>query len=210
MDRTSIENEYTSKLSTILEKRKKRLIWRDGGFYDTDPENRDLSDVLFLLLLAGLMYGISSVTDTIKILDEDIIKAVALEWANGYSFGMVSGINTITAEAIREATMNVINGTMTTSEAIDSLSRYFSADRAKAIVVTETTRAMEKGKHFAMDQFLKENKNLRSNDVWSIADEGACNECSPLAGLVRGNGWTDDPPLHPWCRCSVIYEVSQK
>lgn len=91
-------------------------------------------------------------------------------------------------------------------------------DRAKLIARTETLKAAHAGQRMnwdaAADQGLFDRGSARV--VWQVADDDRlCPECAPLDGTTvafeggtfesatRSDHVTEDPPLHPGCRCTL-------
>ena len=48
---------------------------------------------------------------------------------------------------------------------------------------------------------------IKTKLIWQTAvTEASCGVCVSLNGLAQGDGWTELPPLHPYCRCTVKVE----
>lgn len=89
--------------------------------------------------------------------------------------------------------------------------------RAVRIARTELAEAFHSADHALMEASVAEGLLVDTVRVWETADdERTCKLCAPLDG-VRVTGLSEPfpsgastrlhPPLHPACRCTVIYEA---
>lgn len=81
----------------------------------------------------------------------------------------------------------------------------FGNRRAEIIAVTESSYARSLVAKTA--QIVLNKSGVSTQLVWHTAtSDRGCSSCSALHGTVQGDGWTDPPPLHPYCRCTVRIE----
>lgn len=99
-----------------------------------------------------------------------------------------------------------------TERAERAANRYASTkhrQRAEAIVHTELAFAYNRGAHAGVTQAIGRGLMGRCEMVWSTAGTNrVCGRCLALKGTVVGH--TDEsgvtlPPLHPRCRCTIMY-----
>lgn len=81
--------------------------------------------------------------------------------------------------------------------------------RAETIVLTENAFAYNRGAHMGVSQSIAQGLMGRCEMVWTTAGTNrVCSRCLALKDTVVGH--TDEvgvtiPPLHPRCRCAIIY-----
>ena len=87
--------------------------------------------------------------------------------------------------------------------------------RAESIVLTENAFAYNRGAHMGVSQSIADGYMGRCEMVWTTAGTNrVCGRCMELKDTVVG--YTDQsgvtiPPLHPRCRCAIMYrEVREK
>ena len=91
-------------------------------------------------------------------------------------------------------------------EFIEAMSSVMSPERARMIARTEATRARNQGTKELAEVMQSQGMNVL--EIWMIAQNtNVCGDCESLNGKIKGNGWTDYPPLHPNCDCDVFLEV---
>jgi hypothetical protein len=129
-----------------------------------------------------------------------------LEWVMEYTFDeFVPALNENTRQMLSRAIQEYVSNPQSIGDLRDALAPIFGADRAMVIAVTETTRAYAQGGAKAADE-LRES-GLDIVDIWHTAnDDLVCDLCDH-EGEARGEGWTEDPPAHPNCRCRVGHQV---
>lgn len=90
-------------------------------------------------------------------------------------------------------------------EPTKTTSMAFGNRRAEIIAVTESSYARSLVAKAA--QMVLNKSGVATQLVWHTAtSDRGCSSCSALHGTVQGDGWTDPPPLHPYCRCTVRIE----
>jgi len=90
-------------------------------------------------------------------------------------------------------------------EPTKTTSMAFGNRRAEIIAVTESSYARSLVAKTA--QMVLNKSGVATQLVWHTAtSDRGCSSCSALHGTVQGDGWTDPPPLHPYCRCTVRIE----
>lgn len=86
--------------------------------------------------------------------------------------------------------------------------------RAETIVHTELAFAYNRGAHMGVSQAISDRLMGRCEMVWSTAGTNrVCGRCLALKDTVVGH--TDEsgvtlPPLHPRCRCAIMYREIEK
>lgn len=86
--------------------------------------------------------------------------------------------------------------------------------RAETIVHTELAFAYNRGAHMGVSQAVSDRLMGRCEMVWSTAGTNrVCGRCLALKDTVVGH--TDEsgvtlPPLHPRCRCAIMYREIEK
>jgi len=86
--------------------------------------------------------------------------------------------------------------------------------RAETIVHTELAFAYNRGAHMGVGQAIAEGYMGRCAMKWSTAGTNrVCSRCLALKDTIVG--YTDEsgvtiPPLHPRCRCAIIYDEVEK
>jgi SPP1 gp7 family putative phage head morphogenesis protein len=146
--------------------------------------------------------------------DPAVINAQAVEFARNYSFELVQGLTDTTRKVVQEAIATFFETPGATQEDIeramreslgDELEPAFSASRARAIAITETTRAAAEGTNELQRLFSAD--GIQMIRVWHTRnDELVCPICGPLNGQpesVWSVQFPAGPPAHPNCRCSI-------
>ena len=86
--------------------------------------------------------------------------------------------------------------------------------RAETIVLTENSFAYNRGAYMGVTQAIADGTMGRCEMVWSTAGTNrVCSRCLALKDTVVG--YTDEsgvtlPPLHPRCRCVIMYREVEK
>lgn len=129
------------------------------------------------------------------------------DWLNTYGFTLIRDITDTTRNAVANAVTEYLGGGVTLRDTVEAISYYFSADRAMAIAVTETTRAYDQGQTVAA-QDLKD-LGFEVKEIWNTARDGFVDdECAVRDGLPSDRWPTQErPPLHPHCRCVVDFSI---
>ncbi len=136
--------------------------------------------------------------------DWALANEAAAQWAEGYSFQLVTGIEGTTKRRLQRE----IAGFTDSGETFQAFSRrldasdMFSPVRAQMIAVTEVTRAYAEGNKIAWRE-----SGVTEGMEWNTAnDELVCPICGPLDGEQvklddKFDGGFEAPPAHPRCRC---------
>jgi hypothetical protein len=179
----------------------------NGEALDLTP----MSAALRAAILADLTSAaLSTMGDLAEIIgpefDAAAMQTAASEWAQAYTYDLVSGLTSTTQATIQSA-VSAFHETpgMTRGQVAQLLQGAFGPDRADMIATTEITRAAAAGT--ATYQARLKDAGLTFVRVWRTAtDEGTCAICTPLNGKAEDT-WTerfpDGPPAHPRCRCAV-------
>lgn len=132
----------------------------------------------------------------------DEISSQALAWSGAYAAELARNIGETTRTNVEQAIRKVVELALGVAALREALAYTFGPVRAATIAITEVTVAAIAGEEAAVSVLKK--LGVTVEDVWETAqDERVCPVCSPRHGKKRGDGWTDNPPLHPRCRCSI-------
>ncbi len=140
--------------------------------------------------------------------DDDLVLAGALRFAESHAFSLVQGLNEKTQKHLQNAIAGFIADPNKDFNAlIDNISNQFGPTRAERIAITETTRAFEEGKRIYQDQLTK--IGVKTDLRWhTMQDERVCPICEPNDGKLKSEGWTAAGiPAHPRDRCWTTIEV---
>ncbi len=183
-------------------------------------EDQELLAVLLPLLgedanTAALYYAAEMENAYTIAVDWSLVNTRAVEWARGYGYDLVSGINQTTARALQQAVGEFVDTPgMNMGQLFDKLSGLpaFGPVRAQMVGVTEVTRAYAEGsiataRQYEADGIFEWRRHWRTNE-----DELVCPLCFALSQKIA-NGLDGDfepgisiPPRHPRCRCWLTLE----
>lgn len=138
--------------------------------------------------------------------DADLVEASGA-WVRPYAARAAQALVTSSQRILgREAQRNDANEGVS-RQAFDLLTRrVLSASRASTNAVTEVTVAVSAGETFVTDRLRSLGAEV--DEVWfTQIDERVCPICAPRHGAVKGDGWYNDPPAHPNCRCYKGYRI---
>ncbi len=150
-----------------------------------------------------VIFGTLKQVDGIAV-DWALANEAAAQWAEGYSFQLVTGIEGTTKRRLQRE----IAGFTDSGETFQAFSRrmaasdMFSPVRAQMIAITEVTRAYAEGNKIAWRE-----SGVTEGMEWNTAnDELVCPICGPLDGEQvplddEFDGGFEAPPAHPRCRC---------
>lgn len=144
-------------------------------------------------------------TETRLEFDPAVINTAAANWAETYSFELVSGLTETTRNVVSGAVKKFIETPGMTREQLEALLRpAFGGARAEMIAVTEVTRAFSQAT-LQYSNLIEVETGIIMEGVWNTrADELVCPICGPLNGK-RDSLWSDEfpegPPAHVNCRC---------
>lgn len=141
----------------------------------------------------------------------------AAKWAALHTGDLVRGITANTQSDLRASltayfeqptTLGELTRGINVPALTDALGRVIMPEtRAEMIAITEVTRAAVAGEQAIVDAITRENPHIRMVARWQTKnDERVCPICGPRHGQLQGEGWFDDPPAHPRCRCWKNYE----
>lgn len=151
--------------------------------------------------------------------DWELTNRRAAEWAQDYSFELVTTINDTNRRYLQDAIHDFYATQMTHGELWDEIAAYddfteragrlFGIQRARVIAITEVTRAHTQGERQIQHELWQQGIQMIAK--WQTRrDEKVCPICGPLDNqLERDNGgWGNvvEPPAHPRCRCWLVYE----
>lgn len=151
--------------------------------------------------------GISWLPDEIS-LNLDQFNAAARDWAEAYSYELVTGITETTQKVLQGKVSGWIESGEPLDELIAGLEPVFGDYRAQMIAATEVTRAFAEGNLLSWRQ-----SGVVSGKMWMTAEDELVDYGDPAgpclmnqaAGVVPLNqsfpSGDDGPPSHPHCRC---------
>ena len=149
--------------------------------------------------------------------DIALVNIAALQWANTYSYELITRLDATTQKLVSEAISQFIaTPGMTIGDIEQMLERSFGEVRAEMIAITETTRAYSQSTRVLQD--LLRQSGVDMVRVWKTANDGldmdgnekVCDICRPLEGKTEDE-WPDDlkdgPPAHVKCRCGATLRL---
>ena len=106
---------------------------------------------------------------------------------------------------LQESTQNYLSRYGKDETQAQGMDIAFGKRRAEIIAITEATNA--KALVAKSSQIVLNKSGIKTRLIWqTAASEATCRQCSSLNNLAQGDGWTELPPLHPYCRCTVRVE----
>lgn len=185
-------------------------------FSDPDivqPFQTAVIDALTVVAHAGVEHGRQTVEREImgiKTLEFgvwDLANTAAAEWAISFGRNLTGMMLRLTSERIQIAVSQYI---LTRGQTIGQLINvirngyHYSPERARAIAVTEVTRAYARGNVEAWRASgVVSEKQVRTNN-----DEKVCPICGGKSNRVYALDDPDgDPPFHTKCRCWIVPKV---
>ena len=136
--------------------------------------------------------------------DWALVNKQAADWARGYTFELVAGVNANSQAALQAAVATYFEQGQTIGDLETALQPTFSPVRAEMIARTEVTRAAVQGEtELAAD--LAEQGIVMEEIYRTRNDEAVCPVCGPRNGQPITDG--KRPPLHPRCRCFTTHEL---
>ncbi|HRF49095.1 MAG TPA: phage minor head protein [Anaerolineales bacterium] len=152
-------------------------------------------------------------------LDTAALGRRAAEFAERYTYDLVSGITDTTRDRLSSAMRSFFDDEKidrkTLGERVESI---FGEGRGQTIATTEATRASAQGQRILVAELKVESPKARVQELWQTSeDEIVCEICGGLNGVVREeDGYHhpdgtvyDAPPAHPRCRCGARIVVLQ-
>lgn len=135
-----------------------------------------------------------------------LINKRAADWAKQYTFDLVRGIVDTTRTILQDAVSSYFTDGLTIGELEDAILPAFGASRAEMIAVTEVTRASSQGEVALVEELRTQ--GIEMTEIWQTnVDELVCDICAPNNGKRKGDGWSEEPPAHPRCRCWINLEL---
>lgn len=170
-------------------------------------------DALRQALIEGVDLGVKTADGQFKGIgfgfDYTLVNKDARQWADNYSYELVSGISETTQAHLRQTIKQWIDNGLPLRNLKRELAPIFGRDRAELIAVTEVTRAYAEGNRIAYGA-----SGVVEEIIWRTSnDERVCPVCGPLADrfapLKTGFAGvrTGFPPAHPRCRCWIVPKI---
>lgn len=148
--------------------------------------------------------------------DWALVNTAAVEWAQQYSFDLITGITQTTRQGVSTAIQAFYEESLTVQQLIDKITPYYGPVRSEMIAITEVTRASARGEDGVIMEIIKRNPGMEAIDRWvTHLDDRVCVICGPMHDqeTTRRNAdgesvWTHPElgtdisiPAHPRCRC---------
>lgn len=134
---------------------------------------------------------------------DGIVQSRAGTWAAQYGGNLVQNLNTTSRREIGRLVNDYFQEGQTVRELSENIQRIvYNPNRAKLIAQTEITRANVE----AEVQMVQELGNTLAARWVTNRDDLVCPICGPRDATMQGDGWFDNPPAHPGCRCWVVWE----
>ena len=93
-----------------------------------------------------------------------------------------------------------------TKDVRDSLGRVYGPRRAAMIARTEVTRAAMQGEVLIAQELAAQGIHMVA--IWKTRnDELVCPICGPRHNKEKGDGWYNEEPAHPNCRCWINHRL---
>ena len=138
--------------------------------------------------------------------DWALINERAADFAKKHTFDLVKGIDETSEKSLQKVISGFFEAPTTRGNLEQQIIKTFGPVRAEMIAVTEVTRAASAGEVMIADE-LKSEYGIDLVAVWQTNNDSlVCQICGPRHGKQRGDGWTEDPPAHPRCRCWLNHE----
>lgn len=171
---------------------------------------------------AGLRVAFGQLGNVGVSLNYDLLHRFARDWANTYSYNLITRIDQSTGRQVGDAVTAWIESGQHLDALIAHLEPAFGQVRAEMIASTETTRAFAEGTLLGYRQ-----SGLVLGTEWKTArDSRVCEICGPLHGAVgdvngnfrhpggvgkssRYEGRPFRPPAHVRCRCAIAPIVDE-
>ncbi len=179
-----------------------------------EATSQPVREILRKELEASSSLGVSVALDTLERIglgfDWTLANTDAAKWASQYSYELVRGINSTTQARLQVAINDWFQERTTVGDLMKELQPLFGKRRARAIAITETTRAAAQGSIVGFEK-----SGVVQETQWvTVRDERVCPICGGLHGKrapLRGTfpEGKSYPPAHPGCRCFVRPVISE-
>jgi len=128
----------------------------------------------------------------------DVVNEAAKDWARGYTFDLVKGINETSRAFLQEEIAGWIESGAPLQELIDSLVPMFGEVRAEMIGTSEATRIF----HYGNVTTWEESGVVSGYTFRTVYDDLVCPVCEPDNGVQYPLDDTEHAPSrHTRCRC---------
>ena len=169
---------------------------------DYEPLRVALVTILTTYLVRAFMDRVLELEEEYDIsFDPAEMGAAANEWAVGYAQTEATRLIGTTQKIVSGVAAQYAAETITADQIDEMLEPAFNKNRSSLIAITLVTVAAS----MALDSYVNSLRGmgLEVVEIWdTIEDERRCPACGELHGQPRGV-WTEPPPLHGRCRCSV-------
>lgn len=174
--------------------------------------NKDISEFLKFWWTKGAEY--QNMLDSKVWLTTDIESTAVKNWADLHSAELISQIDETTRKRLNKLITNALDEWMSKLDLIKALQTdfWFSKYRANLIAKNELKMAYIQWQKIQFEQRQKESWLRWYKDWISHRDDRVDDDCLwndmqwevPFDDLFQS--WADEPPEHPWCRCSISYK----
>jgi hypothetical protein len=211
-DRYEFEGDMSMELGDLLGGIEQEFV--DDVDTGKQPDYDKLGALLLALLIGWLVKGFLAKTKELEAeigvsLDPAEWSALATAWATEYGRNLVNDLTNTTKKVVDRALR--VAGDMTQEQIRALLDPAFSAARADAISISETTSSYT-ASIMAYRDMLKEKYGLDCDLIFETRqDEKVCVVCSELDGTTEEQwGPQGPPPLHNRCRCNLRIRLRVK
>lgn len=192
----------------------KKVEW---NIVDRDKEfenfyNKNLSDFLEFWWSKGAEY--QQMIDSKVWFSMDVQSSAVKNRASVHSAELVSQIDETTKKRLNKLITNALDEWMSKADLIKALQTdfWFSKYRANLIAKNELKMAYIQWQKIQFEQRQKESWLRWYKDRISHRDDRVDDDCRnndyqweiPFDDVFLS--WADEPPEHPWCRCSIAYK----
>lgn len=148
-----------------------------------------------------LQQALTVMNETGIAIDWTLANQAAIDWANSYSFELVSFMRDGNQNLLRSAVSSHFEQGWTLDQLEERIVRAFGPTRAEMIARTEVTRAASEGQLLVAQEIEKEGVIMAH--IWHTKnDEIVCVICGPRNDKEIGKEIPKEyPPAHPRCRC---------
>jgi len=163
--------------------------------------------VLVTYLVRAFMDAVSELEVEYDIaFDPADMGAAANEWATSFAPQEADRLIGTTRKVVNGVAAKYAAEEVTRDQIGELLEPAFNKPRSELIAITLITVALSA----ALDGYVGGLKSMGLEVVerwYTQEDERVCGACAPLHNTVRGEAWTEYPPLHGRCRCGVSLEI---
>lgn len=208
-ERTPIERAMQREIQRILEEF--APMAQDAVAKDEEPDYNVLKTALVAALITYLVRAFMDEVSELEAeydisFDPAEMGAAANEWAVSFAPEEAERLIGTTRKVVSGVAARYAAGEIVADQIDEMLEPAFSKSRSELIAITLITIAAS----WAISAYVDRLRGIGFTvvETWeTVEDDRRCPACAELHGLIRGEGWSDYPPLHGRCRCSVKLEI---